>query len=145
MLEPVTSRDRCVRGRSLGRTESSLTFGRHPSPPLVKTILREWGTAVDVPPARVAARKHRRPNEGTLGFANSSKLWRRWVATLHHRREGIGPSADGAAEAEMWEEGSPASRQCLSMHRGLNAGSRFRLDQPTTSAGRHPDKRHLPR
>ncbi len=28
---------------------------------------------------------------------------------------------------------------------GPNAGSRFLLDQPTTSAGRHPRQRHLPR
>ena len=32
LLEPVASRDRWVRGRSLGRTESSMTFGRHRPP-----------------------------------------------------------------------------------------------------------------
>ena len=61
------------------------------------------------------------------------------VATLHHRREGIGRSADCAAEAEVWEEGSPSCSAMLVVKRAPNAGSRFRLDQPTTSAGRHPD------
>ena len=48
-------------------------------------------------------------------------------------------SADGAAEAEVWEEGSPSGSAMLVVKRGPNAGSRFRLDQPVTSAGRHPD------
>ena len=48
-------------------------------------------------------------------------------------------SADGAAEAEVWEEGSPSGSAMLVVKRGPIAGSRFRLDQPVTSAGRHPD------
>ena len=48
-------------------------------------------------------------------------------------------SADGAAEAEVWEGGSPSGSAMLVVKRGPNAGSRFRLDQPVTSAGRHPD------
>ena len=48
-------------------------------------------------------------------------------------------SADDAAEAEVWEEGSPSGSAMLVVKRGPNAGSRFRLDQPVTSAGRHPD------
>ena len=48
-------------------------------------------------------------------------------------------SADGAAEAEVWEEGSPSGSAVLVVRRGPNAGSRFRLDQPVTSAGRHPN------
>ena len=49
-------------------------------------------------------------------------------------------SADGGAEeAEVWEEGSPSGSAMLVVQRGPNAGSRFRLDQPVTSAGRHPD------
>ena len=48
-------------------------------------------------------------------------------------------SADGAAEAEVWEEGLPSGSAMLVVKRGPNAGSRFRLDQPVTSAGRHPD------
>ena len=39
----------------------------------------------------------------------------------------------------MWEKGSPSGSALLVVKRGPNAGSRFRLDQPVTSAGRHPD------
>ena len=39
-----------------------------------------------------------------------------------------------------WEiDGLPSSSALLVVKRGPNAGSRFRLDQPVTSAGRHPD------
>ncbi len=36
-------------------------------------------------------------------------------------------------------EALPAGAALLVVKRGPNAGSRFLLDQPTTSAGRHPD------
>ena len=36
-------------------------------------------------------------------------------------------------------EGVPVGSALLVVKRGPNAGSRFLLDQPTTSAGRHPD------
>ena len=36
-------------------------------------------------------------------------------------------------------EGLPEGQALLVVKRGLNAGSRFLLDQATTSAGRHPD------
>ncbi|MFE3195467.1 MULTISPECIES: glycogen accumulation regulator GarA [unclassified Nocardia] len=36
-------------------------------------------------------------------------------------------------------EGLPTGAALLVVKRGPNAGSRFLLDQPTTSAGRHPD------
>lgn len=36
-------------------------------------------------------------------------------------------------------EGLPAGSALLVVKRGPNAGSRFLLDEPTTSAGRHPD------
>lgn len=36
-------------------------------------------------------------------------------------------------------EGLPTGSALLVVKRGPNAGSRFLLDQPTTSAGRHPD------
>ena len=50
----------------------------------------------------------------------------------------------GSAEAETSEdvvglEGLSAGSALLVVKRGPNAGSRFLLDQPTTSAGRHPD------
>jgi len=49
-------------------------------------------------------------------------------------------SAAGAAEAGVGEvEGLPSGAALLVVKRGPNAGSRFLLDQPVTSAGRHPD------
>jgi len=48
-------------------------------------------------------------------------------------------STDTAVEAGVWEKGSPSGSAMLVVKRGPNAGSRFRLDQPVTSAGRHPD------
>ena len=47
-------------------------------------------------------------------------------------------STDAIVEAGVWE-GSPGGSAMLVVKRGPNAGSRFRLDQPVTSAGRHPD------
>jgi pSer/pThr/pTyr-binding forkhead associated (FHA) protein len=44
-----------------------------------------------------------------------------------------------AAEAGVGKDGLPSSSALLVVKRGPNAGSRFRLDQPVTSAGRHPD------
>lgn len=43
------------------------------------------------------------------------------------------------SEAPVGVEGLPAGAALLVVKRGPNAGSRFLLDQPTTSAGRHPD------
>ena len=48
-------------------------------------------------------------------------------------------STDAIVEAGVWEKGSPSGSAMLVVKRGPNAGSRFRLDQPVTSAGRHPD------
>ena len=48
-------------------------------------------------------------------------------------------SAAGAAEAGVGEvEGLPSGSALLVVKRGPNAGSRFLLDQPVTSAGRGP-------
>ena len=43
------------------------------------------------------------------------------------------------AEAGVGEDGLPSGLPLLVVKRGPNAGSRFRLDQPVTSVGRHPD------
>ena len=48
-------------------------------------------------------------------------------------------STAAIVEAGVWEKGSPSGSAVLVVKRGPNAGSRFRLDQPVTSAGRHPD------
>jgi pSer/pThr/pTyr-binding forkhead associated (FHA) protein len=49
------------------------------------------------------------------------------------------PPAAGTDGAVSGVEGLPAGSALLVVKRGPNAGSRFLLDQPTTSAGRHPD------
>jgi len=48
----------------------------------------------------------------------------------------VSPAADSAVSGV---EGLPVGAALLVVKRGPNAGSRFLLDQPTTSAGRHPD------
>jgi hypothetical protein len=48
-------------------------------------------------------------------------------------------STDAVVEAGVWEKGLPSGSAMLVVKRGPNAGSRFRLDQPVTSAVRHPD------
>jgi pSer/pThr/pTyr-binding forkhead associated (FHA) protein len=45
----------------------------------------------------------------------------------------------GTESAVSGVEGLPAGSALLVVKRGPNAGSRFLLDQPRTSAGRHPD------
>jgi pSer/pThr/pTyr-binding forkhead associated (FHA) protein len=53
-----------------------------------------------------------------------------------------GPDAVGAAGAEGAISGierPPIGSALLAVTRGPNVGSRFLLDQPVTSAGRHPD------
>jgi pSer/pThr/pTyr-binding forkhead associated (FHA) protein len=49
------------------------------------------------------------------------------------------PAQAGAETAVSGVEGLPVGSALLVVKRGPNAGSRFLLDQPTTSAGRHPD------
>jgi pSer/pThr/pTyr-binding forkhead associated (FHA) protein len=49
------------------------------------------------------------------------------------------PPATGSGDSVSGVEGLPAGSALLVVKRGPNAGSRFLLDQPRTSAGRHPD------
>ena len=49
------------------------------------------------------------------------------------------PAQSGSVTAVSGVEGLPVGSALLVVKRGPNAGSRFLLDQPTTSAGRHPD------
>ena len=49
------------------------------------------------------------------------------------------PASAGTESAVSGVEGLPVGSALLVVKRGPNAGSRFLLDQPTTSAGRHPD------
>ncbi|MEC3955886.1 FHA domain-containing protein [Nocardia sp. CDC153] len=49
------------------------------------------------------------------------------------------PRTETGEQPVQGVEGLPAGAALLVVKRGPNAGSRFLLDQPTTSAGRHPD------
>jgi FHA domain-containing protein len=49
------------------------------------------------------------------------------------------PAAEGTEPRASAAQGSPNRSAVLLVIRGPNAGSRFTLDQPVTSAGRHPD------
>ncbi len=49
------------------------------------------------------------------------------------------PASPSGESAVSGVEGLPAGSALLVVKRGPNAGSRFLLDQATTSAGRHPD------
>ncbi len=49
------------------------------------------------------------------------------------------PAQVGADSAVSGVEGLPAGSALLVVKRGPNAGSRFLLDRPITSSGRHPD------
>ncbi len=49
------------------------------------------------------------------------------------------PASPVGESAVSGVEGLPSGSALLVVKRGPNAGSRFLLDQPTTSAGRHPD------
>ena len=53
---------------------------------------------------------------------------------------GFDASAAAAPRAGLWgAEGLPSGSALVVVKRGPNAGSRFLLDQPVTSAGRHPN------
>ena len=49
------------------------------------------------------------------------------------------PAAEGVDPRVSAAEGPPSRSALLFVMRGPNAGSQFLLDQPVTSAGRHPD------
>jgi hypothetical protein len=49
------------------------------------------------------------------------------------------PAAEGVEPRVSAAEGPPSRSALLFVMRGPNAGSQFLLDQPVTSAGRHPD------
>ena len=49
------------------------------------------------------------------------------------------PASAGSDSGASGVEGLPTGSALLVVKRGPNAGSRFLLDQATTSAGRHPD------
>jgi hypothetical protein len=58
---------------------------------------------------------------------------------LHLLGELDAPAAEGVELRGSAAEGPPSRSALLVVMRGPNAGSQFLLDQPVTSAGRHPD------
>ena len=89
LLEPVTSRDRCVRGRFLGRTESSLTFGRHRPPRENHSAGMGYGTRWCRQPESLRGSIAARTNENAR-LRQQLEAAATVVATLHYRRENIG-------------------------------------------------------
>ena len=57
---------------------------------------------------------------------------------LHLLGELDAPAAEGVEPRVSAEQGQPSRSALLLVIRGPNAGSQFLLDQPVTSAGRHP-------
>jgi len=58
---------------------------------------------------------------------------------LHLLGELDAPAAEGVEPRVSAEQGQPSRSALLLVIRGPNAGSQFLLNQPVTSAGRHPD------
>jgi hypothetical protein len=98
MLEPVTSRDRCVRGRSLGRTESSLTFGRHRPPRENHSAGMGYGSRWCRQPESLRGSIAARTNENAR-LRQQLEAAATVVATLHHRRENIGRNGRSRGDA----------------------------------------------
>ena len=60
-------------------------------------------------------------------------------ADFHSETEEVDTAAAARHAQEADSAGLPADTALLLVKRGPNAGSRFLLDQPLTTAGRHPD------
>jgi Inner membrane component of T3SS, cytoplasmic domain len=58
---------------------------------------------------------------------------------LHLLGELDAPAAEGVKPRVSADQGQPSRSALLLVIRGPNAGSQFLLNQPVTSAGRHPD------
>lgn len=103
------------------------------------SINKTWST-LRLPPA-----KDHRPSDTVTASSNDSDptshegtgdITSRFPADLLGEPDA---SATAAAQTEAGEvEGLPSGAALLIVQRGPNAGSRFLLDQPLTSAGRHP-------
>ncbi|MFC4604652.1 glycogen accumulation regulator GarA [Rhodococcus kronopolitis] len=77
-------------------------------------------------------------NDGVLGEspAETTSVFR---ADFLSELDGTATATPAAEAPVSGVEGLPVGSALLVVKRGPNAGSRFLLDQPTTSAGRHPD------
>jgi pSer/pThr/pTyr-binding forkhead associated (FHA) protein len=75
-----------------------------------------------------------------VNHQTSNERKRDTTAGLHVDFLGEPDASAAAAEAGIWGvEGLPRGSALVVVKRGPNAGSRFLLDQPVTSAGRHPN------
>jgi pSer/pThr/pTyr-binding forkhead associated (FHA) protein len=100
-----------------------------------------WGARPDIATAaseeqRVTDKDH---NSGADQTSDDVTVETTSVFRADFLNELDAPAATGAESAVSGVEGLPAGSALLVVKRGPNAGSRFLLDQATTSAGRHPD------
>src|SRR5258707_7483636 len=100
-----------------------------------------WGARPDIATAaskeqRVTEKDH---NSGADQTSDEVTVETTSVFRADFLNELDAPPAAGAEGAVSGVEGLPVGSALLVVKRGPNAGSRFLLDQPTTSAGRHPD------
>jgi pSer/pThr/pTyr-binding forkhead associated (FHA) protein len=100
-----------------------------------------WGTRPDIATAaseeqRVTEKDH---NSGADQTSDEVTVETTSVFRADFLNELDAPAAAGTEGTVSGVEGLPAGSALLVVKRGPNAGSRFLLDQPTTSAGRHPD------
>jgi pSer/pThr/pTyr-binding forkhead associated (FHA) protein len=100
-----------------------------------------WGTR---PGIATAASKEQRvtgndSNSGTDQTSDDVTVETTSVFRADFISELDAPSTAATEGAVSGVEGLPAGSALLVVKRGPNAGSRFLLDQPSTSAGRHPD------
>src|SRR5258707_11617206 len=100
-----------------------------------------WGARPDIATAaskeqRVTEKDH---NSGADQTSDEVTVETTSVFRADFLNELDAPAAAGTEGAVSGVEGLPVGSALLVVKRGPNAGSRFLLDQPTTSAGRHPD------
>ncbi len=79
--------------------------------------------------------EHKDPGYGESA-AETTSVFRADFLSEVESRAGEQPTGETPVQGV---EGLPPGAALLVVKRGPNAGSRFLLDQPTTSAGRHPD------
>src|SRR5258705_4560226 len=113
---------------------STARYGRHQT-------LDGWGARPDIATAaskeqRVTEKDH---NSGADQTSDDLTVETTSVFRADFLNELDAPATASGDSSVSGVEGLPVGSALLVVKRGPNAGSRFLLDQPTTSAGRHPD------
>ncbi|RMI32205.1 glycogen accumulation regulator GarA [Nocardia stercoris] len=80
--------------------------------------------------------EHKDPGYGESAAETTSVFRADFLSEVDASRSGEQQTGETPVQGV---EGLPPGAALLVVKRGPNAGSRFLLDQPTTSAGRHPD------